>query len=69
MCIEAVRKKRQALQYVPDSLKTVEMCLEALMNNDRRYFNVFQYVPDSLKTAVLDELIMQGEFFNSYYNG
>ncbi len=47
--LEAVKKRGFALAYVPDELKTLELCLEAV----KQWGGALAYVPDELKTRVL----------------
>jgi hypothetical protein len=46
-----VKKNGEALYHVPESLKTPELCLEAIKNDI--YGNALEYVPDSIKTPEL----------------
>ncbi len=46
LCFKAVKKNDDALQYVPDKYKTVELCFEAGKHNN--FANVSEYVPDNL---------------------
>ena len=48
LCLEAV-EKRGSLKYVPDKLKTAEMCLKAVKLEIMEFFNV----PEELKTQEL----------------
>ncbi len=46
LCLEAVKKDSDALQYVPNEYKTVELCFEAGKHNN--FANVSEFVPDDL---------------------
>jgi len=57
------------LQHVPEELKTLEMCIEAMLivlEDDfyLRHHSILKYIPEELKPAVLDEVIIQENFFN-----
>ena len=46
IALKAVQENGSALQYVPDNLKTTEMCMIAV-----KYGLALEYVPDNLKTT------------------
>jgi hypothetical protein len=48
MYLEAVREDGNALQWVPDEIKTAELCLEAVKQD--RF--MIQYVPEELREEV-----------------
>ena len=45
--LEAVKQDGLALEYVPNKLKTTELCLNAVKQNGR----ALKYVPKNIKTA------------------
>jgi hypothetical protein len=50
LCLSAVKNKRVALKYVPESMKTREICEIATNLNGFLDSHVFQYIPDTMKT-------------------
>ncbi|WP_461247469.1 DUF4116 domain-containing protein [Treponema sp. R6D11] len=51
LLFDAVRKNGWALEYVPEELKTRELCLEALMHTQSK--NTIQFLPKKFKTVKL----------------
>ena len=51
--LAAVKEDGAALRYVPDELKTAELCLEAVKRNQW----AIQYVPEELKTEEIMEKV------------
>lgn len=49
-CLEAIRKDGYAIKYIPDKLKTSEMCLEAVR---KLGWWGMRYVPKKLKDQIL----------------
>ena len=53
ICLEAVKKNGGALNYVPEELKTYELCLEAVAAEAYDSDYALNYVPEKHKTAEL----------------
>ena len=45
MCLEAIKQEPDALQFVPEHLKSYEVCSEAV----KRRIGTLCFVPDSIK--------------------
>ena len=58
---EAVREDGCALHYVPENLRTAELCLAAVQNS---YFSTLKYVPQDLRTAELCLAAVQKNGYN-----
>ena len=50
--LAATRKDRGALEYMPEKLKTAELCFEAMKQNDKALY----YVPEELREEVRGRL-------------
>ena len=48
MCLEAVQQNGWALQYVPEELRTKELCEIAIKNNGK----ALKFIPDNLKNKL-----------------
>jgi len=52
MCLETVKYYGNALEYVPEKLKTYELCLEAVKQDG----DALEYVPENLKDIIIKKL-------------
>lgn len=48
ICYESIKNKGDALGFVPESFKTIELCKTAVENNFQATF----YVPDDMKNIM-----------------
>ncbi|MCL2261067.1 MAG: DUF4116 domain-containing protein [Fibromonadales bacterium] len=46
--LEAIQDDGYAIQFVPERLRTAELCLKAVQNS---FFSTLKYVPQNLKTT------------------
>ncbi|MCL2806493.1 MAG: DUF4116 domain-containing protein [Treponema sp.] len=56
MANEAVKQKYEAFKYVPDPLKTTQMCIDVLKHD---FFGMLKFVPKELMTEELSEVALE----------
>jgi hypothetical protein len=56
VCLDAVRDRASALEYVPEALMTEAVCLAAVQKDP----SALQYVPDALRNEAFEAMIRTG---------